>query len=153
MKLLIGAMFALTLCACASAAGPSITLAGPAIVRNSPEAGADIQAAAYVRVYNSSSEADRLISLSCVCADDVQMHSTIDRSMHVLNAIDAPAKGVMEVKPGGPTHLMLMGVRAPISPGDRLTITLTFERAGPIDIEFTAVENSRDGWLAHGGKL
>lgn len=135
-------------CATLEAPTPSIVLAGPAIVRNSPTSGPEVQAAGYVRLQNNSDRPDRLVSLSCTCAEDVQMHSTFDRAMHVLPHMDIPARGELEVIPGGPTHLMLMGVKAPIAPGESVRITLTFEQAGPFEFDFVAVENSREGWAA-----
>lgn len=131
---------------------PSVMLAGPAIVRNSPEAGADSQVAAYVRLRNTSSAADRLVALSCACAADVQIHSTFDRAMHVLPYLDIPAGGQIEIYPGGPTHLMLMSLRAPINPSETVRIRMEFERATPIELNFVAVENSRDGWAARDGR-
>lgn len=142
------------LSACASAPAPAaaVRLAGPAIVRNSPDAGPDSQVAAYVRVRNGSAVADRLVGLSCACADKAEIHATYDSAMHVLPHLDLPADGELEIRPGGPTHLMLMGLKAPIAPGETVPIALRFERAGEVSIDFVAVENSREGWAARDGR-
>lgn len=126
----------------------AIVLDGPAIVRDSPETGPDSQVAAYVRIRNSSAEPDRLIALSCACADKGEMHATYDRAMHVLPSLDIPANGALEIAPGGPTHLMLMGLKAPIATGDVVRITLSFERSAPLEADFVAVDNSKEGWAA-----
>jgi copper(I)-binding protein len=144
-------LFALALASCATApiAITGITAPGPAIVRNAPEAGPDVQVAAYVRLHNPSATPDRLTGLSCACADAVEIHSTFDRQMHKLETLDIPANGQVEIAPGSPTHLMLMGVRQPIERGETVRITLMFEHAAPLEVSFTAVENSRQGWDAH----
>jgi periplasmic copper chaperone A len=145
----LGLLAALLLNACATPATPALQAVGPAIVRNSPEAGPDVQVAAYVRLYNPNAAPDRLVGLSCTCADAVEIHNTFNREMHTLESHDVPASGYMEIAPGSPTHLMLMGVREPIEPGETVRMTLMFERAGPLEIDFIAVENSRAGWDAH----
>jgi copper(I)-binding protein len=136
-------------CATTETPASSIVVAGPAIIRNAPDSGADVQAAGYIRLRNNAGQADRLVALSCACADDVQMHSTFDRAMHVLPHMDIPPNGELEVRPGGPTHLMLMGVRSPIAAGDVVRIRLVFERSAPIEAPFVAVENSQEGWRAN----
>ena len=47
-----------------------------------------------------------------------------------------PANGTHELRPGG-DHLMLMGVTAPIRPGDEIPVTLTFKDGRTL--HFTAV--------------
>lgn len=143
-------LMALSACAATPERAGRITLAGPAIVRDVAAPGADVQSAAYVRLHNAG-EADRLVAVSCACAQSVEMHATADRAMHTLPHIDAPAGGNLEIAPGGPTHLMLMGVREPIAPGATIRMRLEFERAAPLEIEFVAVENSREGWAARDG--
>jgi copper(I)-binding protein len=142
---------ALLLAGCASPTAPvsSVTTPGPAIVRNTPDAGPDVQVAAYIRLANSAPRADRLVRLTCVCADSVEIHETANRAMHTLPHLDIPAGGELEIVPGGPTHLMLMGLGAPIQPGERVSMTLEFDHAPPLTAEFIAVENSREGWTAN----
>lgn len=137
---------ALTLGACATTpAAPSISIPGPAIVLAVSETGPDVQVAAYVRIRNAG-EADRLVAISCDCADGVEIHNTFNREMHTLAHLDAPAVADLEIRPGGPTHLMLMGLRRPIALGERVPMTLRFEKAGELHADFTAVESSRSAW-------
>jgi periplasmic copper chaperone A len=135
----------LLLAACATAPAPAIQLPGPAIVLASPETGPDSQVAAYVRIV-STGPADRLIGVSCACAETSEIHETANRAMHTLQSLNVPAGGAIDIRPGGPTHLMLMNLRAPIVAGERVPITLTFERAGAITSDFTAVTSSREAW-------
>jgi copper(I)-binding protein len=138
---------ALGLGACATAPAPSVTAPGPAIVLAVAQTGPDVQVAAYVRIHNAG-EADRLVAVRCECADGVEIHNTFNREMHTLPHLDAPAGADLEIRPGGPTHLMLMGLRRPIALGERVPMTLRFENAGEISVEFTAVESSRSAWQA-----
>jgi copper(I)-binding protein len=57
-----------------------------------------------------------------------------------------PVKDGVEIKPGatvelksGGYHLMMMDLKQPLKAGDHVKGTLTFEKAGPVDVEF-AVE-------------
>jgi copper(I)-binding protein len=143
-------LLAVAACALAPAGRqPVIAAPGPSIVRTSPEAGPDIRAAAYVRLANASDAADRLVGASCACADRVEIHNSGGGAMHVLPHLDIPARSDLEVYPGGPAHLMLMGVRKPIAAGEIVTMTLSFSTAADLTVSFVAVENSRDGWAAN----
>ena len=53
--------------------------------------------------------------------------------MRQIDAIDLPAGQTVELKSGG-LHLMLMGLKAPLKDGDRLPMTLKFEKAGSIEV-------------------
>ena len=44
-----------------------------------------------------------------------------------------PAGGALQMKPGG-MHIMLTGLKAPLKAGQRLPLTLRFQRAGLIRI-------------------
>lgn len=50
-----------------------------------------------------------------------------------VERVDVPAGGVAELKPGG-YHVMLLDLTEPLSAGDRIVLTLTFEVAGPIEV-------------------
>ena len=51
------------------------------------------------------------------------------------SGLAVPAGSKIELKPGG-THVMIMGLRAPLSRGDTLTLRLRFEKSGekPVDV-------------------
>jgi periplasmic copper chaperone A len=56
----------------------------------------------------------------------------------LVNGIEIPAGATVELKPGS-YHVMMMGLSKGPTKGERLKGSLTFEKAGKIDIEF-AVE-------------
>jgi copper(I)-binding protein len=54
-----------------------------------------------------------------------------------------PLKDGLEIKPGqtveltpGGFHIMLAGLKKPLNKGDHFNATLTFEKAGTVDVEF-----------------
>ena len=51
---------------------------------------------------------------------------------------EVPADGVLEFEPGG-DHLMIEGLRRPLPAGGVIRLRLTFEDAGPVDVDATAV--------------
>lgn len=124
------------------AVAAQISLESP-IVRAAP-AGED--AAAYVAIRNAGSE-DRLIGASCDCAESVEIHRNTG-GMHVEPALTVPAGTGVEIRPGSTHHLMLMRLRAPIAAGQRVPMTLRFERAGTVAATYVATEDTRAAWAA-----
>ena len=51
-----------------------------------------------------------------------------------LKAIDVKANGEATLKPGG-MHVMLVGLKQPLKEGENFPLTLTFEKAGKIDVK------------------
>ena len=54
--------------------------------------------------------------------------------MKQVKSIALPAGKDVRLEPGG-FHIMLMGLRNPIEPDDSYMITLTFEKAGEVEVE------------------
>lgn len=135
-------------------AGLAALLSGPVtletrIVRAAPAAGDDV--AGYVRIVNSG-EADRLVEVSCACAARVEVHR-VDRSgptpsMVTVEGLEVPAQGFLEIRPGSPLHLMLMGVKAPMATGTKVELRFRFEHAGTVTASFDVVEDTRAAWEA-----
>jgi len=117
------------------------------IVRAAPAGG---DAAAYVAIANAG-EADRLVGVSCDCAERVEIHRVArtdgNVSMNAELALAVPGGGV-EIRPGSPLHLMLMNLRTPIAAGTTVPLTLRFEQAGTMTASFTATENTATAWQA-----
>lgn len=87
--------------------------------------------AAYFTIRNSGGE-DKLLSVTSPVADS-SLHSTSTDNgimrMRPLDALEIPAKGAVDLKPGG-THVMLMGLKQPLQPGATLELDLKFEKSG-----------------------
>src|SRR5690606_33740508 len=56
-------------------------------------------------------------------------------SMRHIEALEIPAGDTALLEPGG-THIMLMGLTAPLTEGDMVKATLIFEQAGRVEVEF-----------------
>ena len=97
-------------------------------------------AAVYLRrLENSGDQTDRLIAARSPVARAVEFHSmSIDAAnvmqMRAVPAIDLPAGGKLELRPGGPLHLMLLDLRRPLQDGNRFPLTLVFERSGEVEV-------------------
>ena len=95
-------------------------------------------AAGYLTIRNGAASADRLVSASSPAADKVQTHVTVTERdisrMREVKGYEIPAHGAFELKPGG-AHLMLVGLKAPLKEGERVPLTLKFQRAGEVKVE------------------
>lgn len=107
----------------------------------------------YLVIRNKGAAGDRLVGVSSPASARMEMHEmTMEKDimrMREVKGIDVPAKGAAELKPGG-FHLMFMELKAPLKLGDKVPVTLKFEKAGEVKAEF-AVE-SMGGAQHVGGK-
>lgn len=92
----------------------------------------------YLTVTNKGAVDDRLVSATSPSAGTVEIHEMAMQGetmrMRKLNdGVAVPAGGTVELKPGG-FHLMFMKVKAPFKAGDSVLLTLTFEKAGPVEV-------------------
>jgi len=93
--------------------------------------------AAYVVIANGGSEADRLIAARTDVAAKARLHThTLENGVMKMRRVDwievAPGKPAV-LEPGG-FHIMLMGLKAPLVEGETFPLTLTFEKAGTIEV-------------------
>ena len=63
--------------------------------------------------------------------------------MRAASDVPVPARGRVELAPGG-LHLMLVDPAPPLKAGERVPVTLTFERAGAVEVQ-VAVEPLQGG--------
>jgi len=96
-------------------------------------------AGGYMVIRNKASAPDKLVGLSSPAAARVEMHvhfmeNNVAR-MRQVPGYDVPANGRFELKPGG-AHLMFMQIKQPFKEGDKVPVTLKFERAGEVQVEF-----------------
>jgi periplasmic copper chaperone A len=92
----------------------------------------------YVTIANTGSTDDTLVSATSPRAAQVELHEMIMAGdvmkMRKLDTgIALPAGHTVELKPGG-LHLMFMQVKEPFMAGDKVPVTLEFEKAGRIDL-------------------
>jgi copper(I)-binding protein len=94
----------------------------------------------FLTITNSGAREDRLISGTTPVAAEVQLHTmTMDggimRMRQVTDGIAVPAKGSVELKPGG-YHIMFMGLKRRLRQGERFPVTLRFQRARSVVVQF-----------------
>ncbi|MGE5638866.1 MAG: copper chaperone PCu(A)C [Clostridia bacterium] len=106
--------------------------------------------ACYLVVRNKSASPDRLVGASSPAAARVETHVTRKEgevmTMRPVQGYDIPAGGSLELKPAG-AHLMFVDVRQPFKEGDKVPVTLRFQKAGEVKAEF-AVQKATP--MAHG---
>jgi copper(I)-binding protein len=94
--------------------------------------------ALYLTVTNNGPEADRLLGVSTDAAARCELHvSEADgdvMTMRMVDSLEIPPGGTVSLAPKG-THVMLMGLKAPLQKGTTFPATLRFEKAGEVAVE------------------
>jgi copper(I)-binding protein len=113
-------------------------------------------AAGYAAIRNTGGEPDRLIAVSGEIAGRTEIHEmAVDANgvmtmRPVAGGIEVPAGGLAELKPGG-FHIMFMDLKGGAKEGETFKGTLTFEKAGTIEVEFAVEAMGGGHGAAHGG--
>ena len=97
----------------------------------------------YLEIRNNGAQPDRLLSASTSVAKRVEMHITEQAGevakMRQLRAFEVPGRERLALEPGG-AHLMLVDLVQPLKKGERFSMTLRFERAGELEVQFEVQE-------------
>lgn len=115
----------------------------------------NLPAGAYVDLSNSSDEPTALTGASSTAYGMVMLHQSSNQGgisrMVMVHNIDLPAHGVARLEPAG-YHLMLMHARAPVKPGEKVTLQLTFADGSTLPVAFIVrPANAVDDGSAHAG--
>jgi copper(I)-binding protein len=92
----------------------------------------------YLTIENKGSAPDRLIGGSADVAEKVQVHEmTTSNGVMTMRPLDngltiEPGKTV-KLAPGG-YHLMMLNLKSPLKQGDKVPVTLEFEKAGKVKL-------------------
>lgn len=108
----------------------------------------------FMTIANRGAAADRLLSGTSPVAAEVQLHTmTMDggimRMRRVEGGIAVPARGTLELKPGS-YHIMFMGLKRQLRQGERVPVTLRFQRAGNVTVQFAVQPVSATGPMEGG---
>lgn len=103
-----------------------------ATLPNAPVAGG------FLTIENTGTEPDRLISAASDIADDTQIHEMamqgdVMKMRQLADGLEIPAGETVVLAPGG-FHIMFMGLKQALVEGETITVTLTFEKAGTVDV-------------------
>lgn len=96
--------------------------------------------AGYAVLGNTTSEDDRLIGATAEISERVEVHAMeMNDGVMRMRALDGglalPAGQTVQLEPGG-LHLMFMGLKRQLKPGEAFQGTLEFEKAGEVEITF-----------------
>ncbi len=101
-------------------------------------AGVGATSAVYLTISNVGETADALVAARSEVAQAVELHQSRLVSdviqMRPVERVEVPAGGRVTLAPGG-YHLMLIGLRRELRPGERFPIVLRFERGGEIAVD------------------
>jgi hypothetical protein len=127
---------ALALAACGGSGGtPGGITVSEAWARTSPMM--ERAGAAYMVLQNSGAAEDKLLSVESDVAKTIELHETKEMNgmmqMSPVPNIPVPAGGKAELKPGG-LHVMLIGLNRELKAGDKVQLTLNFEKAGKVPV-------------------
>ena len=112
-----------------------------------------VTGAGYLTLTNKGATADRLLSARADIARAVEIHTASLEGgvmrMRPVEAIEIAAGAEVALAPGG-FHIMLIGLKQPLVQGNRVPLTLVFEKAGEVQVEL-AVEaaGARGGGHQH----
>jgi len=111
----------------------------------------------FLTIENKGTTPDKLISASSPAAGKVEVHET---AMNNGVATMRPVKGGLSIPPGqsvtlapGGYHLMMTELKGPLKKGDKLVVTLAFEKAGEVkatfDVQGVGATGSTSGQMDH----
>lgn len=115
--------------------------------------------AAFITLMNMTDVDDVLVGAASPAAKRVELHTHhendgVMKMVHVEEGFPVAAGDMIEMKRGG-KHVMLMGLNGTLEQGAMVAVTLTFEKAGdievmvPVDLERKPDHGQEDG---HGHK-
>jgi copper(I)-binding protein len=103
-----------------------------------PAAGGAANGAVYVTIVNPGGSPDALVKATTDAATTVELHETVQEAgvmkMRPMPRFEVPGGARLEMKPGG-HHIMLMGLKRDLKPGDTVHVTLTFDKAGQMTVD------------------
>jgi copper(I)-binding protein len=97
-------------------------------------------AGGYLTIENKGSAPDRLIGGAADVSDKIEVHEmAMNNGVMTMRQLDKgltiePGKTV-KLAPGG-YHLMLLDLKSPLKQGDKVPVTLEFEKAGKVKLSF-----------------
>jgi copper(I)-binding protein len=106
--------------------------------RQSPM-GADV-AAGFMTITNTGKEEDRLVKATASVTPTVQLHEMkmegdVMKMSEIPGGIVIPPGATVELKPKS-LHVMFMDLKAPMKEGEVIAGTLTFEKAGTVEVDY-----------------
>lgn len=94
----------------------------------------------FLTITNKGTSADRLVAARSPASLKVEIHEMkmdgqVMRMRELANGLEIPAGATVTLKPGS-FHIMFMELKSPFTKDARVPVTLVFEKAGSIDVDF-----------------
>jgi len=115
--------------------------------------------AAYMTITNTGKTPDKVSCVSSDASAECQIHTmTMDNGVMMMR----PVEGGLEIKPGETVtlkpsgfHVMLVNLKHPLEQGNTIKVSLKFEAAGTIDVDYpiAAIGAAAPGVPAGGGTM
>lgn len=109
----------------------------------------------FLTLKNTGGADDKLIRAASPAAENVELHTNVKDGdamrMRPVDSIPLAANGETKLEPGG-YHVMLIGLKQPLKTGDKVPLTLTFEKAGSVTLQVpvaAAPPGSNEGGMGH----
>ena len=92
----------------------------------------------FMTIENTGAEADRLVSVTSTVAGETQIHEMamegeVMKMRQLADGLEIPAGETVVLAPGG-FHIMFMGLKQAFVEGETVAVTLTFEKAGSVEV-------------------
>src|SRR5262249_26459909 len=103
-------------------------------------------AGGYLTITNKGKVADRLIGGTSPAASQIEMHEMINvdgmtKTRALADGIEIMPGMTVELKPGA-LRLVMLGLKEPFQPGQKIKGMLTFEKAGTVEVVYNVEENA-----------
>ncbi|MBK1721760.1 copper chaperone PCu(A)C [Thiocystis violacea] len=93
--------------------------------------------AAFMSLTNTTQEARALVGAESDAADVVELHTHVKEGdmmrMRRVERIALPAGETVNLQPGG-LHIMLIGLKTQLTPGDQVALTLSFDNGDEVSV-------------------
>ncbi len=108
----------------------------------------------FLTIENEGPEADRLVSVTSAVAGETQIHEMamegeVMKMRELPDGLEIPAGETVVLAPGG-FHIMFMGLKQPFVEGETVPVTLTFEKAGSVEVLLPVEASAADAPTAMG---
>jgi copper(I)-binding protein len=122
-------------CGIATLATPTAAAQGPAALAVTDAYALAVppgqpNSAVFLTLTNDSTQSRALVAGASPIAEAVELHKHTHEGgvmrMRPVSRIEVPAQSAVQLQPGG-LHVMLIGLKGDLAPGDQVDLTLTFD--------------------------
>jgi copper(I)-binding protein len=103
---------------------------------------------AYLSIENTGKTSDKLVSASSPIARSTEIHTMSMEGdvmkMREVGSIEIKPAEKIAMQPGNGYHIMMIGLSQPLKTGDKIPMTLTFEKAGKLEVQVYVEDKSMD---------